>query len=103
MIPKSQNQSVGSTALAPITGIAHLSHLDAIVVSLSDGSFHVIQNISSGPNLASGEGISSEALSTTSRKLFARIEGEEIRKFGVHCTHGMVTVDHDSIFLWIQE
>ena len=72
-------------------------------MSLSDGSFHVIQNISSGPNLASGEGISSEALSTTARKLFARIEGEEITKLDVNCTHGMVTVDHDSIFLWIQE
>lgn len=103
MTPKTQNQSVGSTALAPLSGIVYLSHRDTIIVSLSDGSFHIIQHISSGPTLASGEGVSSEALSTTARKLFARIEGEEISKLDVNCTHGMATFDYDSIFLWIQE
>ncbi|KAI0086304.1 putative zinc-finger of transcription factor IIIC complex-domain-containing protein [Irpex rosettiformis] len=103
---KTQKQSVGSTAMAPISGIVHLPRRDAIAVSLSDGSFHVVKDVSSKPALASDDqtdAISSRALSIAARQHFVRIEGDEIRKLDVNCTHGMTTVDEDFTFLWIQE
>ncbi|KAI0693750.1 transcription factor IIIC subunit delta N-term-domain-containing protein [Cytidiella melzeri] len=104
-----QKLSVGSTALAPVSGIAHIPRRDTVVVTLSDGSFHVVKNVSSEPLLVSdnSEGdenkISSKSLSTVARQHFVRIEGEETRKLDVNSTHGMASADNGSTFLWVHE
>ncbi|KAI0818913.1 putative zinc-finger of transcription factor IIIC complex-domain-containing protein [Irpex lacteus] len=103
---KTQKLSVGSTALAPVSGIVYLSRHDSVVVSLSDGSFHVIKNLSTAPILASddpAEAMSSKSLSTLVRQHFVNIEGEGTRKLDVNSTHGMTNVDGESTFLWIHE
>lgn len=97
---------MGSTALAPVSGIVYLSRHDSVVVSLSDGSFHVIKSLSTAPILASddpAETISSTALSTLVRQHFVNVEGEGTRKLDVNSTHGMTNIDGDSTFLWIHE
>ncbi len=103
---KTQKLSVGSTALAPVSGIVYLSRHDSVVVSLSDGSFHVIKNLSTAPTLASDnpeETMDSKTLSTLVRQHFVSIEGEGTRKLDVNSTHGMTDVDGESTFLWIHE
>jgi general transcription factor 3C polypeptide 4 len=100
-----QKLSIASTALAPVSGIAHIPSRDMIVVSLSDGSLHAIHNVSSNPSLAADESvkISSHTLSTVARQHCQLIEGGNIQKLDVNSTHGMVTADEGSTFLSIYE
>ncbi|KAI0340524.1 hypothetical protein BDW22DRAFT_1398185 [Trametopsis cervina] len=103
---KTQKVSSGSTALAPITGLANIATRDALVVSLSDGSFHVIKNISTEPSLSPDDGsdeFSSHRLSVVARQHFIAVEEEDIQRIDVNYTHGMTSFDDDSAFLWIHE
>lgn len=101
---KTQSLSVGSTALSPISGIAHILKQDALVVALVDGSFHVIQG--SEPTAVSerpDSRFTSNALSNAARQHFVATSDEEVRKLDVNCIHGMISYDSDSYFIWVHE
>ena len=103
---KTQKLSVGSTALAAVSGTAYIRRRDTLVVSLSDGTFHVIGGVSTDPCLipekADGD-LSSQNLSLIARQHFTAVEEEEMRNIDVNCTHGMTIFDGDSTFMWIHE
>ena len=72
----------------------------------SDGSLHVVVNVSKDPSLssdASDIGFTSSALSATARRDFIQIEEEHIKKLDVNAIHGMSSYDQDSFYLWIHE
>lgn len=103
---QTQKLSAGSSALSPVSGVTYASSQDTLVVSLADGSLHVISNICTNPTLGdddSGIGLSSSAVSTAARADFVEVEEEHMKKQDVNAMHGMVPHDQGSFYLWIHE
>lgn len=95
---------MGSSALSPASGICYDPNLDATVLSLSDGSFHVVHGISVEPTLdSSPESVSSDALSAASRAIFLQTEQDKVTFQDVDQVNGMTTYDDRSTFMWIYE
>ncbi len=105
LLLQTQKRSVGSSALSPSSGISYIPDRDISVISLSDGSFHVIHSLSANPSLVPppSEGVSSETLSAASRALFARAEPEKATLKDVDRINGMTSYDGRSTFVWTYE
>ena len=105
LLLSTQKRSVGSSALSSLSGISYLPHRDICILSLSDGSFHVIHALSTSPSLdpPPSEGISSETLSAASRALFARAEPEKVTLKDVDRVNGMAAYDGGANFAWTYE
>lgn len=74
------------------------------VLSLSDGSFHVVHGISVEPTLdCSPESVSSDGLSAVSRDVFLQTEQNKMTFQDVDQVNGMTTYDDRSTFMWIYE
>lgn len=102
---RTQRRSVGSSALSPCSGICYVPSRDMAVVSLSDGSFHVVHKLSTSPtpDPPPSEPIQSEILSAASRSVFVRAEPEKVSLQDVDRINGMVTYDGCSTFMWTYE
>ena len=96
---------MGTSAFSPCSGISYIPSHDICVVSLSDGSFHVIRGISTDPSLdrSPSEVVSSEKLSAASRAVFARAEPEKVTFKDVDRVSGMAAFDCRSTFIWTYE
>lgn len=117
LVLKSQHISAGSSSLHPGSGISYMRHKDAVLLSLFDGSFHVIYNISTEPTLKADASntdasFSSERLSAISRSVFVQCEGEALgalvddskMKNVVNRIGGMTPYSSESpIITWIHE
>ena len=72
--------STGSSRLAPAAGLLHLPTRDALLVSLSDGSIHVICNLSTSPAIQTTNGVDhfdSTSLSSNARAVFIRQQAQQ--------------------------
>ncbi|KAH7920247.1 hypothetical protein BV22DRAFT_1021558 [Leucogyrophana mollusca] len=101
-----QKYSAGSSALAPVSGVAYVPERDALIISLFDGSFHVVHDLCGNPSLSSpidGDTVTSETLSHTSRSLFAQATPTGIEHMDVNRINGMVSYDGLSTLVWIYE
>ena len=99
-------RSVGSSALSPVSGISYIPARDICVITLSEGSFYTVHNFSVAPSLQPGpssENASSDALSTASRCIFARVEPEPVATLDVARVNGMLSYDEGSTFAWTYE
>jgi len=109
-----------SSALHPVSGINYLPERDALIVTIFDGSFHVIRNLSSSPTLVqasselvqpvadphatnTNDGLSSQGLSLMSRRMFERAEKGNVNKSDMNRIHGAISYDSDAVFLWAYE
>lgn len=98
-----QKLSVGSSPLHPVSGLYYVPHEDALITSLSDGSIHVVYNISSEPTLIPNDDIfTSENLSKTARLAFIRIEPGEIKSSDVNRINGLLPYGYATV-LWAHE
>ncbi|KAJ6618186.1 putative zinc-finger of transcription factor IIIC complex-domain-containing protein [Mycena sp. CBHHK59/15] len=70
-IVQTQKLSVGMSPFHPVSGLHHILRKDALMISLSDGSFHMIHNLSNDPSWSpTGPGdITSETLSHAARSI----------------------------------
>ncbi|PPQ88838.1 hypothetical protein CVT25_010267, partial [Psilocybe cyanescens] len=107
---QTQRISVDASALHPVTGISYLRRQDRLVVTLFDGSFHVIRSFSADPMWAarsmvdSGEEhLTSEVLSGVSRATFVRSEKGGVDKQDMVKVNGAVSYDGAACFLWVYE
>ncbi|KAJ3555131.1 hypothetical protein NM688_g2748 [Phlebia brevispora] len=106
LILKTQKLSVGSSALSPVSGVTYIPSQDTLVISLADGSFHVVAHLSTNPSLALepvDSGLSSGMISATARGTFIKVEEERMKRLDVNAIHGMASYDQASFFLWIHE
>ena len=106
MLLQRQKLPVGSTPFATVSGISYSRRRDALVVSLADGSFHVIKDLSTDPSLvaeSTEDHLTSESVSKTARSVFIKVEEEEVTKQDVNAIHGMTSYDDDSFYVWIHE
>lgn len=102
---QTQNTSTESSALYNASGIAYNTSHDALIVSLFDGSFHVIKNIYTEPEYVSDADseLTSRKLSSSARALFLKAEGRELTKADVNRVSGMISLDAGHTFAWIHE
>jgi general transcription factor 3C protein 4 len=107
-----QDLTADSCAYYPVSGIEYIEHKDALVVSLFDGSFHVISNLSANPQLVASntsESLTTEGLSLQARTAFTRVETREARlstaitRYDANRISGMTSYDHGGTFAWIHE
>ncbi|PCH44432.1 hypothetical protein WOLCODRAFT_105111 [Wolfiporia cocos MD-104 SS10] len=101
-----QKVSVGSSKLCLVSGTAYIARKDALVVSLTDGSFHVIHSISTEPSAVPSPfsaDLTSEQLSLSSRSAFAEAEPENVTPKDVQRIYGMTSYDHHATYVWLHE
>ncbi|KAH9962694.1 putative zinc-finger of transcription factor IIIC complex-domain-containing protein [Russula dissimulans] len=104
-----QGISSGTSTLYPPSGFVYSSDHDALILSLIDGSFHVIYDISSGPSatprLDSNKkpSLSSSDLSSLSRKVFIQVEGSAISHAEMNRIYGMVSFGGFPMISWAHE
>jgi hypothetical protein len=95
----------------------HVRHRDALVLSLFDGSFHVIRDLfyepawststvdgSDGMKVADSGTFTSEGLSAISRTAFTQAERSDVRFTDVNRVNGMLA--HDDVsgtVMWLHE
>lgn len=105
LVLRTQKRSVGSSALYLASGICYIPSRDLAIVSLSDGSFHVVHRLSVDPTLdpPTSEAVSSDALSAASRAVFVHTEPEKMSLKDVDRINGMTSYDDSSTFMWTYE
>ncbi|KAJ7230497.1 transcription factor IIIC subunit delta N-term-domain-containing protein, partial [Mycena pura] len=102
-----QELSVGSSSFQPVSGLHYAHGADALLVSLFDGSIHVIDSLTREPKLANvsqhpGD-LTSGALSCLLRSAFARTERAKVSRLDVNRVSGLTPFDDSSVVLWVQE
>ncbi|KAH9840069.1 transcription factor IIIC subunit delta N-term-domain-containing protein [Rhodofomes roseus] len=101
-----QHLSIGSSALTPVVGVEHARSEDALIVSLADGSFHVVHHLSQEqpPGESTPDaGLSSLQLSRASRAAFVAAEPEKTTKKDVSRLYGVASYDSHAWFAWLHE
>ena len=108
------NTTRNSSALHAASGLTYLAKSDALVVTLSDGSIHVVQNLSNEPDVADSsssmadrdnfrEWLNSNSLSHAARMTVQRTAKGNTDKDDVYRIHGAVSYDGNASFLWAYE
>lgn len=103
---QTQNLSIGSSAISPVSGVSYVLHRDALILALFDGSFHVIHNMSTEPSWSpphADDTLTSTELSRASRELFAKVTPGGISRMDVNRIGGMASYDSQSTLVWIYE
>lgn len=99
---------MGASSLYPVSGIEYFATRDTLVVTLSDGTFHVIYQVSTNPVLEvpvddQVDYPTSLGLSNLSRAVFAQTEGKAVRKVDINHIRGLAGYDGLSTVAWIHE
>jgi general transcription factor 3C protein 4 len=106
MVLQTQELSVGSSSLYPVSGMTYICSEDALILCLFDGSFHVIYGLSVDPSYFPPNPLSeltSEKLSFTSRSIFAKTSFGDIRRRDANRVSGMMSYDASSTVMWAHE
>lgn len=79
-----------------------------LIVSLADGSFHLVSHLSTGPVLDSSTpgpqaSLTAATISANARSAFIRLEDGNINRVDVNRIDGMTSYDDGSTFAWIHE
>ncbi|KAF9244208.1 transcription factor IIIC subunit delta N-term-domain-containing protein [Melanogaster broomeanus] len=103
---QAQRLSIGSSEFSPVSGLSYVKQRDVLLVSLFDGSLHVVHNFSVEPSwtpTSSEDQLTSEALSQASRAFFAQATPAGIGYMDVNRISGLVSYDLHSTLTWIYE
>ncbi|KAF9004682.1 transcription factor IIIC subunit delta N-term-domain-containing protein [Cyathus striatus] len=95
-----------SSCLHPVSGINYIRKTDILVLTLFDGAFYIVHNVSRDPSWIHVEAESRaerEALSRVARDIFVRTEGDETDSNDMSRMTGVVAYDGAGIFLWAHE
>jgi general transcription factor 3C protein 4 len=85
-----------------VTGLNYVANKDMLIVTLADGSFYVVQNLSSSPSW-SEDIINSQQLSKVARSVFAEIQDGNIDSIDMNRITGATLLDGASELVWAQE
>ncbi|KAG5724095.1 Profilin-2, partial [Termitomyces sp. T112] len=102
---KTQKLSVGSSSLHPASGIQYIARQDLLILTLFDGSFHVIYNLSGEPTMTPPMNdtlVTSEKLSQAVRSVFVQTEND-VDSCDMNRVTGLTSYDGSSTFIWVQE
>ncbi|KAK7687789.1 hypothetical protein QCA50_009008 [Cerrena zonata] len=103
---QTQSISAGATCFAPMSGITYNRHYDTLIISLTDGSFHLVSHLSTGPvlgNLTAEADFTAGTISANARSVFFRLEDSNVGRVDVNRIDGMTSYDDGSTYAWIHE
>ncbi|KAI0030073.1 putative zinc-finger of transcription factor IIIC complex-domain-containing protein [Vararia minispora EC-137] len=102
---QTQKTSVSSSFLRPVSGVVYVEKYDMLVLSLYDGTFHAVYNLSTGPSIAppSDAHPTSAGLSSMSRTVFLRCEERPVRRAEMCSINGMQLYSGEKTFVWVHE
>ncbi|KXN82242.1 Putative transcription factor tau subunit sfc9 [Leucoagaricus sp. SymC.cos] len=103
---ESQKIHKSSSSFHPATGINYLRQQDALVVTLADGSFHVVRDLSSNPSYPSSQDSSaatSQKFSKAVRSIFNETQNGDADSVDMNKITGIGLFDDRSMFVWSQE
>lgn len=103
---QTQQLSIGASSFHPVSGINYVRRRDVLVLSLSDGSFHVVHNLSIDPSWSPpilDEKVTTESLTKTARSIFLQAEPGNLGFEDVNSTSGVVSYDGSATMLWVHE
>lgn len=96
--------SVGSSAFHVPSGIQYVSQWNILILTLSDGSFHVIHDLLNEPSMKSPEDmpLTSKSLSVAIRNAFIQTEqGADFQV--VNRITGVTSYDNSATLIWVHE
>lgn len=79
--------------------------MDILIITISDGSFHVVHNVTIDPSMEppnTEQLVTSERLSTAVRAVFTQ-SGQDVDFSDVNRITGIMPYDGCATFIWIQE
>jgi len=99
-----RNQKIhkSSSALHPVVGLNYILLQDILTVTLTDGSFHVVHNISSDPSWSGGR-VNSYQISKTVRSAFVGSLNCDVDLVDMNKITGVCSFDNRSTVVWAQE
>lgn len=101
---RTQKVSASTSSFYPITGIEYVEERDLLLLSLFDGTFHLIHNVSLEPTMIpDGDEFTSEHMSFLARATFTRTEGGAVTKADMNRISGIVSYDGLSALGWVHE
>lgn len=101
---RTQKVSASTSPFYPITGIEYVEGRDLLLLSLFDGTFHVIHHVSLEPTMTPDETeFTSEHMSSLARATFTRTEGGAVTKADMNRISGIVSYDGLSAVGWVHE
>ena len=105
-----QRTCADASPFHPVAGVTYVAAEDRLIVTLLDGSFHVVRDLATCPEWASkaiidaaAGHVNSEALSRTSRATFEIAEKGAVDRTDMVRIDGAVTYDGGATFLWMYE
>lgn len=104
-----QDISSGSSMFYPPSGLIYSSERDAVVLSLYDGSFHVIYSVSSSPTVtppteaSEQDTLAPSNLSLMAQKVFVQVEGNTLPHVEMNRISGMVSFAGFPVVCWTHE
>ena len=101
----SERVTASSSLLQPVSGLHYVSHDDALILSLFDGSLHVVHRVSSEPSWtpAGSDNLSGQTLSKVACAAFMRTDLGEAKPSLVNRISGLLPYDGQATFLWAHE
>lgn len=93
----------------PPSGLIYSSERDAVVLSLYDGSFHVIYSVSSSPTVtppteaSEQDTLAPSNLSLMAQKVFVQVEGNTLPHVEMNRISGMVSFAGFPVVCWTHE
>ncbi|KAF5354179.1 hypothetical protein D9756_007082 [Leucocoprinus leucothites] len=99
---KNQKIHKSSSPFHPMTGLSYISSQDLLLVTLADGSFHVIQNVSSDPSWSTGY-VNSQQASKAARSVFVETQHGDADLVDMNKITGAASFDDRSTLVWAQE
>ncbi|KAJ7182836.1 putative zinc-finger of transcription factor IIIC complex-domain-containing protein [Mycena crocata] len=99
-------RSAGMSPFHPVSGIYYVRRKDALVISLFDGSFHIIHDLARDPSWAPSDpsdAVTTENLSLAARSIFTRVEPGTVDVDLVNRLSGMAPYDGCGTVIWVHE
>ncbi|RXW17895.1 hypothetical protein EST38_g7968 [Candolleomyces aberdarensis] len=101
-----QRISSGASPFHPASGVSYTEHNDRLLITLFDGSIHVIQELTKDPqwkpSIEDGD-FTSKTLSQRCRTIFTRVESGPVDSKVMNCINGFSIYGSGSTFVWAHE
>lgn len=99
---RTQKIHKSSSALHPVTGLSYAARKDVLIVTLADGSFHVVRDVSSNPSW-SEDVVTSQQLSKVARSVFIETQDGDVDLVDMNRITGATSFDDAFSLVWAQE
>ncbi|KAJ7779200.1 putative zinc-finger of transcription factor IIIC complex-domain-containing protein [Mycena metata] len=105
-IIRTPNLSAGMSPFYPVAGMHYIRRQDALMICVSDGSFHILHDLSLDPSWAPSNpevAITTQNLSIAARSIFTRVEPGPVDAEVENRISAMTSYDESATVIWVHE